>query len=98
MENLDYFDKLAQLKSAYDDGRKKLAAIFAYSNNPYKEGDKVSDKNGSIKITSIGVGFDKTDTLPKCIYKGNILDSEGNTTDQVREIFQPDLVEENLES
>lgn len=97
MENLEYYTKLAQIKSAYDDGRRRLAAIFAFSNNPYKEGDKVSDKNGSIVITSIGVGFDKTDTLPKCIYKGSILDFEGNVTDQVREIFQPDLIEENLE-
>ena len=82
----EYKNKEAEIKEAYDTARKKLATVFAFANNPYKPGDKVGDTNGFIVITSVGVGFDKNDSLPKCIYKGDIVDSEGNTTEEEREM------------
>ena len=74
MEYSEYKDKLSDLKAKHHNEKVALAREYAYSNNPYKVGDTVTDHIGSIRVDRIRV--DITDN-PCCIYYGIELTKKG---------------------
>lgn len=95
----EYKEGLIKLDKAHSDGKKHLAKVYAASNNPFKKDSIVADVRGAIKITKVGIAYDKLDDyLPKCLYEGMALDLEGVPLNpvQVRTIWQPDMDEKYL--
>jgi len=84
----EYDNKLKELSREFEEKKKQLYRDFAYSNNPYKEGDIFTDHIGSILIKKIGVyvSFD----LPECVYTGLELKKDGTPTKKgnIRQAYQ----------
>jgi hypothetical protein len=72
------FDK-AKISLEQEMKRRKSQLIkeFAFSNNPYKLGDIVTDGNKKIKIEEIGYGMLPMASYPECFYKGEWLKKDG---------------------
>lgn len=70
--------KLKELQEQFKIDEKNIIREFAFSNNPYKIGDIVTDHIGSIKIEKIKYSYSANfDELPQCVYYGIELNKNG---------------------
>lgn len=75
--------------------KKALAKKFAFANNPYKIGDIVTDRIGSIKIDKILYSIKTSSSdYPSCIYEGIELTKKGlpNKKGNRRNVYQTNLL------
>ena len=89
------FDKeLTALEDDFHTKKNDLYAMFAHGNNPFKIGDKVRDKKGSIKITDMWVTTDMG-RYSEMTYRGIKLKMDGEElkAKKLRNIFQRDLIQ-----
>ena len=70
MTEQEYREKLKELKSEYETKKSLLAREFAYSNNPYKIGDIITDDFSIIKIESFCYCDYVSGYLPNVGYNG----------------------------
>ena len=97
MDKLEYEDKLKEIERRFDDEKSELAKEYAFSNNPYKKGDKIKDSIGYIEILLIqftrGANgyFSK---LPECCYTGVELKKDLTPTKKGdrRKIYQSSIL------
>lgn len=73
MTTEEYDKELNFLQNEFEKQRIDLCKRFAFSNNPHKIGDIITDHIGSIKIQQIKTTFGYLDKYPSCIYIGQEL-------------------------
>lgn len=78
MTKEQYETQLKIAKTSYDLSVKAAQKVYAFSNNFYAKGDKVTDHIGSIIIESIGVYYSKDN--PYCLYTGRNLLKSGQVS------------------
>lgn len=87
----------ANIKKADEDcfnQKKQIAKEYAFSNNPYKVGDKITDHISSIRITSISFYSHGWYEIPGCIYTGDNLLKTGaiNKREPIRKVHQSNIL------
>lgn len=72
MTKEEYITQRNELLKKHESELKVIAKEFAFSNNPYKIGDIITDHVKSIKIQQIQWSFVSfsSDKLSECVYKG----------------------------
>ncbi len=90
---------LEEYKSALNDIEKEAKAKkqqlykdYAKANNPYKEGDIITDHIGSIRIEKITAVMD-ANNIPVCWYDGKVIKKDGTPTKRgaKRSIYQHNI-------
>jgi hypothetical protein len=71
-----YDKKWMEIKISFDAAKKELHREFAYANNPYKIGDIVADRIGTVKIEKIQI-YLGLNPYPQCVYTGVELTKKG---------------------
>lgn len=71
--------ELKKLSDKYEIDKKVLYREFAFSNNPYKEGDIISDNTTTIKIEIIKWSYNY-DGASYCVYHGTQLNKDGTVS------------------
>lgn len=66
----EYLKALKDVELEYNDTKRKLAIKYAFSNNPYSDGDIVEDHYCKIKVDTITWTYDFNSNLSYCVYKG----------------------------
>jgi hypothetical protein len=91
----EYKSKLTAIKLQFEENKSILAKEYAFSNNPYKIGDIITDHIGSIKIEKIQytLGWESMKELPYCVYSGITLkkDKTPTKTPNQRTVHQTNL-------
>jgi len=79
MEKKEYQLRLKILQEKAEQEELKLAEEYAFSNNPYKIGDVITDHYHTIRIKKIKyvISFQNNDN-PSCYYSGPVLTKAGN--------------------
>ena|ERR1700741_1393616 len=72
MTGLDYFSAKKKLDDKFKQDIQELSVKFAFANNPFQEGDIITDGITTIEIFSISVMISQA-KLPFCVYKGKQL-------------------------
>ncbi len=67
------------LSTEYDKKRKELNKQFAFENNPYKIGDKITDHISTIEIQKIQV-YNMIGGYPSCVYSGIQYNKDGKVS------------------
>lgn len=72
----------------------ELYKEFAFSNNPYKIGDVITDHFHTIKIEKIEVSVSNYPEYPECFYVGPSLDKRGNPKKRQNDggIYQSNII------
>ena len=78
MNHEEYLQKIKELEREFENRKLELMKEFVLANNPYKIGDKVTDRIGSIIIENIGFAW--YGSKPCAIYTGLELKKDGNPT------------------
>jgi hypothetical protein len=80
MTKEEYIIQRNDLLKKHESELNSLAKDCAFSNNPYKEGDIITDGNCVIKIQSIkwAYGYSR-ESMPYCVYRGVELKKDGKT-------------------
>ena len=88
-----YLQKVKELEKEFKNKKVTLTKEFITSNNPYKIGDKVTDRIGSIIIEKIGYSWGY-DNKPCAIYSGLELRKDGIPTKRGlrRTVWQSNIV------
>lgn len=74
MTKQEYDERLAALKKQFEKAKIDLAIEFAKSNNPYKEGDILSNASRKVIIRVEKITFRYSyDGTPICVYEGPAL-------------------------
>ena len=76
MEYQEYKDKLKGLELEFEQKKSKLIKEYVDANNPYKNGDKVTDHANSIIIEKIKYHISLTG-IPCAVYYGSELKKDG---------------------
>lgn len=63
----------------YDKARRELMKQFAFANNPYKIGDKITDHSCTIEIQKIQAYF-SSNSVPICVYTGIQYNKDGKVS------------------
>jgi hypothetical protein len=96
MTDIEYKLKLNDIEKRFEEDKRILARDYAYSNNPNKIGDIVTDHIGSIKIERIKytLGWVSMKELPFCVYEGIELKKDGTSTKKQnhRDVYQNNLI------
>lgn len=85
----EFLKQRERLKFNFHEGMRKLDRDFAFANNPYRKGDKVSDNTHAIIIEDIK--FSRfMEPVPCCVYYGKWLTKAGepNKKGEVVAIWQ----------
>lgn len=94
--NEDYDLCLKEINEHFEKEKSKLAKRFAYSNNPYKVGDIITDNVGSIKIELIQYtkGGNFIRKYPECVFTGVELKKDLTPTKkgEKRTIYQSSII------
>ena len=81
-----------ELQAEFDEKKKQLAIQYARENNPYKQGDVISDHMKTIRIEKwrAYVGLNN---YPMCIYTGTVLKKDGTEAKNQKdnEIYQQNI-------
>lgn len=87
-----YKEELKKLKDEVEAKKKLLAKTYAFSNNPYKIGDKITDYSNTIIIDEIRYTMGFHDD-PSCVYIGVILNKDGkpNKKGTTAHIYQSNI-------
>jgi hypothetical protein len=92
----EYHLKHKELILAFESHKSNLARDYAYSTNPYKIGDIVTDHIGAIKIERIKftMGWNSIGELPSCVYVGIELKKDGTPTKKQnkRVVYQKNII------
>lgn len=80
MTQEEYKNKIAELSKKFELDRQNLRKEYAFSNNPYKIGDIITDHIGSIKIDNVKCAQPFLSELPCCVYIGLELKKDGTPT------------------
>ncbi len=94
--NLENYQKaLNEIDKEMEERRRKLSILFAKENNPYKEGDIVTDNIGSLEIKSIKYFNNGWNALPCCVYYGSELKKDGSPKlrQEKRGVYQTNIIE-----
>jgi len=83
MTQEEYKNKIAELTEKFELDKQTVRREYAFSNNPHKVGDVVTDHIGSIWIEKIQFTTDFISNLPCCIYTGVELKKNGTPTKKV---------------
>jgi hypothetical protein len=75
MTETEFKTKRAELKREYHAQLVRLSSDYAFSNNPHKIGDIISDETGPIEIEVIRWVTVLESDFPQCIYTGKDLRS-----------------------
>jgi len=88
-----YDKKWMQIKRSFEAAKDALYIEFAYANNPYRLGDIVTDRIGSIKIEEIRPYFG-LDKYPQCVYFGIEYTKKGeqNKRGNKRNVYQSNII------
>ena len=78
MNHEEYLQKIKKLEREFENRKLELIKEFVRANNPYKIGDKVTDRIGSIIIENIGIEW--YGSKPCAIYTGLELKKDGTPT------------------
>lgn len=67
---------LNEASEAYKKRKREIYREYAFSNNPYKVGDKITDHAATIEIKGfkVYVGYDG---IPECVYNGIQFNKDG---------------------
>jgi hypothetical protein len=87
-----YLEKMMQIDRSYKAAKDELYKEFAYANNPYKIGDIVTDRIGTVKIEKIQI-YLGLHTFPQCVYTGVELTKKGepNKKGNKRSVYQSNI-------
>jgi hypothetical protein len=72
----EFKQKLQELDSEFEKRKRDLNKEYAFSNNPYKVGDIVTDHIGFLKIQTMKHTVSQYN-LPQCVYFGIELKKDG---------------------
>jgi hypothetical protein len=89
----EYKKKLEEIKKAYEFSKINLIKEYAFTNNPYKEGDVFTDHIGSIRVEQIQVTVHNE--TPSCIYTGLVLKADGKPTKKMEKRSAYQINEKN---
>jgi hypothetical protein len=79
----EYLKRIAEIDKKAEMEKTSVVLEFARANNPYKEGDIVSDGTNTIRVTRMKVTRGWGNVLPFCYYYGVELKKDG--TPKVRQ-------------
>jgi hypothetical protein len=96
----EYKIKLKKLEEEFEYSTKGLRKQYAFSNNPYKIGDIITDNIGTIKIEKISFGSSVNSSFPECVYFGLELTKKliPKKNEQKRWIYQSYIQEKPIET
>ena len=77
MNKEEYLKAEKVLKEEFEEKRKQLAREFAYSNNPVKIGDIITDHYKTIRVLKFLWGYDFGSQMPCMFYRGVRLTKKG---------------------
>lgn len=99
MDYQNYLDELQELEKRYKKDKSALAKKFAFSNNPIKEGDMVTDGRTTIKVEKIFVSTGFLSKIPECVYEGIAYTKKGQPkkNNQSDTVFQTRVIKINGE-
>jgi hypothetical protein len=93
MTQEEYKSKFDEINNDFQLKLKSLGKDYAFSNNPFKIGDIVTDHIGSIKIEEIKAYLSRF-PYPCCVYYGTEYTKKGepNKRGIKRAVYQPNLL------
>lgn len=93
MDKIQLQKKLSAIEKEYWNNRTAAYTEYAHANNPYKEGDVVTDHIGSIRVEKIGVHVSGGDA--QCVYTGVQLKKDGQVSKVQNHttIYQSNLIQ-----
>ena len=77
MNKEEYLKEEKALKEEFEKKKKQLASEFAYSNNPVKIGDIITDHYKTIRVLKFLWGYDFVSRMPCMFYRGIRLTKKG---------------------
>lgn len=77
MNKEEYLKEEKALKEEFEKKKKQLASEFAYSNNPVKIGDIITDHYKTIRVLKFLLGYDFGSRMPCMFYRGIRLTKKG---------------------
>ena len=79
MTREEYDLALNALSTEYDKKRKDIIKEYAFTNNPHKIGDKVTDHVATLEIKSIHA-YANSGGIPSCFYRGIQYNKDGKVS------------------
>ena len=77
MNKEEYLKSKKALEEEFEEKKKQLAREFAYSNNPVKIGDIITDHYKTIRVEKFLLGYDFGSRMPCMFYRGTRLNKKG---------------------
>lgn len=93
MTKEEYDLALNELSTEYDKKRREVDRRYAFANNPYKVGDKISDHISTIEIQSINA-YVQFGGIPECVYTGIQYNKDGKVSKKQdhKNIYQSNIL------
>ncbi len=94
MTEAEYKACLKLIDNKYEQDKKDLQRDYAFSNNPYSVGDKVTDHVGTIIVEKLKYSPGSYGELPSCVYYGTELTKAGTPSkrrDNKRHVYQSNI-------
>jgi hypothetical protein len=98
MNKEEYIKAEKAIKEEFEGKRKQLAREFAFSNNPVKIGDVISDHYRTIRVLKLLWGRNLGDPFPCMVYRGVRLTKKGEPSKREADdnrVAQTDIKEIN---